>query len=238
MFTKSARFYDAIYHFKDYETAVRRLCGFIDLYHPGARTLLDVACGTGRHLELLKDRYVVEGLELNEELLETARRRCPDVPLHAGNMVDFDLKRRFDIVTCLFSSIAYVKSVDNFFRTIATLSRHLSPGGLLVIEPYFTPEQYWVGRLTMNVVDQPELKIIWMYVSELRDCLSVLDIHYMVGTPSGVDEFRELHELGLFRHQDYLDGLARAGLSPHHDPQGLFQRGLYLGVDNRPRGVA
>lgn len=88
MFEKSSAYYDALYAWKDYVGEVDKLDGLIQRYKPGATTLLDVACGTGHHLELLRDRYEVEGLDLDADLLEVARERNPGVTLHAGDMVD------------------------------------------------------------------------------------------------------------------------------------------------------
>jgi ubiquinone/menaquinone biosynthesis C-methylase UbiE len=50
VYTRSAPYYDALYAFKDYEGTARRLQQLLGERHPGARTLLDVACGTARHL--------------------------------------------------------------------------------------------------------------------------------------------------------------------------------------------
>ena len=110
MFSRSAHLYDAVYAFKDYAAEVERLRQVIDARVPSARTLLDVACGTGMHLAELRRWYEVEGLDLDPQLLAFARERLPDVPLHEGDMTAFDLGREFDVVTCLFSSIAYVRT--------------------------------------------------------------------------------------------------------------------------------
>jgi ubiquinone/menaquinone biosynthesis C-methylase UbiE len=75
VFTESARFYDALYGFKGYGAAVTYLRGVLDEAAPQAASLLDVGCGTGRHLQLLRDRYEVEGLDLNPALLDVARER-------------------------------------------------------------------------------------------------------------------------------------------------------------------
>src|SRR5687768_8716119 len=113
MYTKSARFYDALYRTKDYEAAVGQLRGLIDRHVCSARSLLDVACGTGKHLDHLQHYYTVEGLDISPSMLEVAKQRLPGVPLHVGDMVDFDLGRVFDVVTCLFSSIGSVRTLTN-----------------------------------------------------------------------------------------------------------------------------
>jgi ubiquinone/menaquinone biosynthesis C-methylase UbiE len=65
VFTESAAFYDVLYSFVDYEAAVREIRQRLDAQAPHARSLLDVGCGTGRHVELLRERYEVEGLDIN-----------------------------------------------------------------------------------------------------------------------------------------------------------------------------
>lgn len=231
MFTESASFYDALYSFKDYGAAVHDLRQVLDREAPRANTLLDVACGTGRHLDLLGERYAVEGLDINPALLEIARRRCPGVTFHEADMADFSLEGRFDIVTCLFSSIGYVRTEARLRSAVACMRRHLNPGGVLVIEPWFTPEAYWTGTITANHVDQEELKIAWMYTSEREDAVSVLDMHYMVGKPAGIETFSERHEVGLFTQEQQLDALRDAGLEARYETDGPFGRGLYVAWD-------
>lgn len=230
MFTKSARYYDALYHFKDYAAASKQLRDWLLKYHPDARTLLDVACGTGKHIQHLREFYEVEGLDLNPELLEIARKRCPGATFHYANMVDFDLGRTLDVVTCLFSSIGYVKTQENLQRAVTSMARHLGPGGVLVLEPWFSPENYWTGTITANFVNEPDLKIAWMYTSEVEGRVALLDINYLVGAPQGVEHFKELHEIGLFTRGEYVESLRKAGLEVDYDSKGLFGRGMYIGV--------
>lgn len=231
MFTESAAFYDVLYSFVDYGAAVREIRAKLDAQAPRASNLLDVGCGTGRHLELLRERYEVEGLDINPTMLMVARERCPNVAFHEADMADFSLARRFDAITCLFSSIAYVRTEERMRSAIACMRRHLNPGGVLVVEPWFTPEAYWTGTITANHVDQGDLKIAWMYTSEREGPVSVLDIHYLVGRPTGVETFHERQELGLFSEQQHLDAFSDAGLEARHESDGPFGRGLYVAWD-------
>ena len=230
MFTKTAEYYDALYHFKDYGAACNQLHQLIQQYNANAKTLLDVACGTGKHLEYLKNRYEATGLDLNPELLAVARKRCPEVNFHEGDMTNFRLETTFDVVVCLFSSIGYVQTVENLNKAVACFTQHLNPGGLLVIEPWITPEKYWVDKITANFVDQPNLKIAWMYTSQLKGLTSVFDINYLVGTPEGVSNFTEQHVMGLWTDAEYKNAIQQAGVKVNYDPKGLFGRGMYYGV--------
>ncbi len=231
MFTQSAPFYDALYDFKDYGAAVRHLERIFDDEAPRAKRLLDVGCGTGCHLELLDERYDVEGLDLNPGLLDVARARCPGVAFHEADMANFSLSGRFDIVTCLFSSVGYVRTEKRLRSAVLCMRRHLNPGGVLLVEPWFTPEAYWTGTITANHVDRPDLKIAWMYTSEREGPVSVLDIHYLVGRPEGIETLRERHEIGLFTREQLIDAFDRAGLEARHESSGPFGRGLYVARD-------
>src|SRR5437870_1126498 len=157
MFTKSARIYDALYAWKDYDIEAQRLRDTIQGrgLSDGA-TLLDVACGTGAHIAHLKQYYRVEGLDLDPELLAIARERNPEIVFHEGDMVDFKLDHRFDVVTCLFSSIGYVKTVPRLNQTLANLARHTAPGGLVLVEPWLMRDVYQVGGVHAMFVDQPD----------------------------------------------------------------------------------
>lgn len=230
MFTKSAKFYDALYHFKDYEAASKQIKKLADQHDVKGKRLLDVGCGTGKHIEFLQQSFQTQGLDISPELLSVARSRCSKVLFWEANMVNFDLNQQFDIITCLFSAIAYVKTLENMELSIANMANHLAIGGLLIVEPWISPENYWLNRITANFVDQTDLKIAWMYTSEIDDLISVFNINYLVGTSQGVEYFTERHEMGLFTQEQYTLAFQKAGLEVEFDPTGLFGRGIYLGT--------
>jgi len=231
MFTETAKFYDKIYAFKDYRAEVERLLPFIreNLRSNGNR-LLDVGCGTGKHIEYLQKHFACTGLDLLPDFLTIARERHPDLVFHQADMIDFDLGESFDIIINLFSSIGYVKTVENLQRAIQSMARHLVPGGVLIIEPWFTPEAWKPSHVHGIFIDEPELKIARINSSRTAGRISWFDFHYLIGTPEGTSHYTERHELGLFTLDDMNRALEGAGLQTIYDCEGLTGRGLYVGV--------
>lgn len=231
MYVRSAEYYDAIYSYKNYKREVAKLHRLIQKYKrsPG-NSLLDVGCGTGGHIPYLSRHYEVEGLDMNPRMLKIARQRHPGIPFHKGDMTRFDLKHKFDVVVSLFSAIGSVKTKPKLQSAIRSMVSHLRPGGVLIVEPWFTPEAFKPGTMHSMFVEKPELRIARMNISRARRGLSILDMHYMVATPRGIRYFKEPLELGLFTRTDYEKALEGSRLSVHYDSAGLTGRGLYLGV--------
>jgi ubiquinone/menaquinone biosynthesis C-methylase UbiE len=230
MFSKTARYYDKIYGQKDYQAEADRLHAIIqqELGSQGKR-LLDVACGTGGHIQPLKAHYQVSGLDLEPGLLEIARQRHPEVTFYQGDMVDFDLDQRFDVLTCLFSAIGYVRTPENLDRALRSMARHLVPGGLLLVEPWFTPDDWTPGKTHAMLVEEQDLKIARVSTSFGDGRLSWFDFHYLIATPEGTEHLVERHELGLFEQSEMKAAFVKAGLSVRYDEVGLTGRGLWIG---------
>ena len=232
-YERQAVFYDAIYDAqgKDYEKEAEQIKGVIEKYKksPG-NALLDVGCGTGGHFPFLRKWYSVEGLDINENMLKVARQRHPNITFSQGSMVDFNLETQFDAVTCLFSAIGYAMTVSNLQSAIKSLERHTKPGGVVVVEPWFSPDQWKEGKPAAVFVDKPDMKLARVNVSERRGNVSIVNFHFLVATQGNVEHFTELHEIGLFTKKEYINAFKKAGLQTTYDPQGITGRGLYVGV--------
>jgi SAM-dependent methyltransferase len=226
MYVRSAQLYDLMHPNLDYQAATTRLRQLVDQHRPGAKTLLDVACGTGRHVELLCEHFEVQGLDINAEMLSAARKRCPEVIFHQADMRSFALGRRFDVVTCLFGSLGYVESYEELATTIGNLRDHVEPGGLIVVEPWLSPADYRVGPLTTHTAAMDGTTVSWMYCAAIEDDRSIFDIHHLVGTRAGVEHFVERHSLALFSPTRYEEAFRDSGLEPETDPDGFFGYGL------------
>lgn len=231
MFSKSAELYDLIYSkFKDYKDESRRVAALLERVHPGAETVLDVACGTGEHARLLaRDHgYSVDGFDLEPEFVRLAREKHPTGRFVCADMTTFELGRRYDAVLCLFSSIGYVRTVENVERTLRRIREHLAPGGVVVLEPWIEPGAWQSGRVFLHTAEAEDVTVCRMSHSARRGDVSVVEFHYLVGRDEGMEHLTETHELGLFAREDLERCFGAAGFAEvGYDPEGLIGRGLF-----------
>lgn len=237
-YDRSAALYDAIYAGKSYGDEVAALRAIIAERCPHARTLLDVGCGTGGHLIPLSQHFTVEGLDHSAGMLEAARTKLPAIPLHHADMCRFALGRTFDVVTSLFSAIGYALDYDQFAAAISAMASHVAPGGLLAIEPWFTPDQWrprskaW-GELA---IDRDDLKIARLGISDQDGRLAVMRMHHVVVTPTTLDSFEERHEMYLAEPSEYLRAFAAAALADVRYVPAILVRGLWIASRPSPAG--
>jgi dTDP-3-amino-3,6-dideoxy-alpha-D-glucopyranose N,N-dimethyltransferase len=237
---------------KSYADEAATVLRMIRQHVAGAETLLDVACGTGLHLVHLRDDLRVEGVEPHPRLGAIAASRLDGVPVHEGDMRTFDLGRRFDVVTCLFSAIGYMLTLDDLHAAVGRMAAHVSPGGLLVVEPWFHPEAWIDGLVMAESATTDDLAIARVSHSGRDGHVSHFDFYWTVGrgptlqaqreaqaatapgdVPGSVEQWIEPHRLALWTDAQYRDAFVRAGLDVDHDRDGLIGRGLYLGHRSR-----
>lgn len=232
-YARLTAYYDIAYEAqgKDYKKEADQIHEVIKKHKQSeGNELLDVACGTGGHFPYLKKWYSLEGLDIDQNMLQIARQRYPDITLHQGDMIKFDLGKQFDIVTCLFSAIGYAKTVPNLQSAVKSLAHHTKPGGVVIVEPWFLPEKWQAGKLFSLFVDKPDMKLARMCIGETKDKLSVFNFNFLVATPGKIEQFTELHEIGLYSKEDYIEAFEKAGLQTTFDSEGITGKGLCIGV--------
>lgn len=227
---KQSEIYDLIYSFKDYAKESSEITALVRAKRPAAKKLLDIGCGTAEHHRFLKNEFAIDGLDINPVYLESARLKNPQGLYTVSDMQDFKLDRRYDVILSLFSAIGYVPTKEGLSDTLLHVYTHLEEGGLAMIEPWFTPDDWRNGVLTLRTEEKGDLKIARMNISETRGHLSVIRFHYLLGTPEGVTHFEEYHELALFSKKEMTESFEKAGFEVSYEEPGLIGRGMYYAV--------
>jgi SAM-dependent methyltransferase len=236
MFSASADLYDLIYaQFKDYVAETKRLADTIRSAHPEARSVLDVACGTGEHARLLADThgFEVDALDLDPAFVRIAQGKLVRGSVFQADMTSFSLPRSYDVILCLFSSIGYVRTLDNVTRTLDAFRRHLAPGGLVIVEPWFPPGFLESGRTIASSAAANGVSVCRVGHTQVDGRISRIRFEYLIGRPTGIEHASEIHELGLFTKEEMLACFHAAGLSADYDAAGVSDRGLYVSRSRR-----
>jgi SAM-dependent methyltransferase len=136
--SRIARFYDGDYaHFR---TPSGDVAFYVEEARRAKGPVLEIGCGTGRILVPTAEAGVqVTGLDASEGMLAQLRGKLPSAAVHVGDMRDFDLKRRFALVTIPFRPIGHVTEAEDHVRLFANVRRHLAPSGRLIFD-FFHPK--------------------------------------------------------------------------------------------------
>jgi SAM-dependent methyltransferase len=200
LYRELAKYYDKIYHWKDYTIETEKIKELIKQYKTtSGNSLLEVGCGTGHHIQHLQDTFQCTGVDINNEILEVAREKLPDTEFIQANMISMDLGKKFDVITCLFSSIGYVKTYSNLMKTFDAFYSHLK-----------------IARVCVSEVDG-DISVLDMH-------------YLVAERGERVKHFIDRHELGLFDVDKTLDIMNAVGFEAWYLPDGLMERrGLYIG---------
>ena len=140
--------YDATYERR--AAAGENVHGEADFVQRFARaSVLDAGCGTGRvGRELARRGIDVVGVDIDPEMLATARRKAPGVDWRVADLATVDLARSFDAIV-LAGNVMIFLAPGSEGSVVANLARHLRPGGVLIAGFQLQP-----GRLSIERYDE------------------------------------------------------------------------------------
>jgi SAM-dependent methyltransferase len=123
-------------------------------YCKAAGRVLELGCGTGRVLlPAARAGVRTTGIDLSEYMLDILRRKLADeeasvaerVNLIQGNVTEFDLKERFELVIIPFRVLQHLLTVEEQIDCLTRVHRHLTDDGLLVFDVFQVNFDYLLG---------------------------------------------------------------------------------------------
>ena len=152
-----AKIYDLVNLRKNYQSETFFLKKIFEKYH--VKTVLDVGCGTGTHINLLeKAGYECAGIDINQEMLEVAKHKIKG-KLTCSDMTQFDLGKKYDAVICMFAAFNHLLSLEQANNALQSFKKHLKPNSILLLDLH-NPQNN--GQKT-DIFDEVERTMKWDY---------------------------------------------------------------------------
>jgi SAM-dependent methyltransferase len=230
-----AEYYDQIYLKRnDYKVESEFIKNIIKQFErKRSRTLLDVGCGTGEHLKYLSQAFRCKGVDISREMIKTARAKVAGAEFKVANMIDFNLEEKFDVITCLFSSIGYVQTFENLVKTFRNFYKHLASEGLTLVEPWVFKKDFGEGNFSIDTYQDDRVKLVRMGTSKLSRSRWSVCFHYLIGKDGKIKHAQEIHKMLVADHEDYVRAFDLAGYGKTEflkDDSWTRSRGLFVAI--------
>lgn len=221
VFEDYADLYDLFYSEKDYGAECNYIIELTGKYlESPVRSILDVGCGTGGHAFIWSQNgFDVTGLDLSSAMLTHARGKVkglkPSISFHEGDVRNFDLGRKFDIVTAMFAVMSYQTATKDILSALHSVRKHLKKNGLFIFDAWSGPcVMSDPPRERVGYFEREEIEILRTVRTDHDISIHLVSVHYDILCIFGdrvVKRIQETHRMRYFFPQEVDDYASRTG---------------------------
>ena len=152
----NASYYHILYQDRDYSEAQRFIKNLIKvLVPPKNSTIVDIACGKGRHaIQLASLGYQVDGFDLSENSISEAKKfESSNLKFFINDMRNPLKEGYYDYAFNLFTSFGYFNDKSENQKALTAISKSLKPKGSFVLD-------YLNANKVISTLPEQEEKLI------------------------------------------------------------------------------
>jgi SAM-dependent methyltransferase len=131
----TVKYYDIVYRDWISEKLTEKELGLIRSICPVNGSILDVGCGSGRHLiPLAKEGFKIKGIEPIHEFISLTRSKYPQVDITNCTFQKYQSLETFDLIICMwnaFHQIAYSK--DEAINALSKMKKLMKSNGKIIL---------------------------------------------------------------------------------------------------------
>lgn len=124
-----------------YKQRATEVIKLIKSYNPKAKTLLELACGTGNFTkQLAKAKFVITATDISKDEIEKARTKRIRATFSVADMSKLNTSKEYDIVCCFWESFRYLHNYKTAQNTLKRIFKSFKHNGLFFVDfTYFPP---------------------------------------------------------------------------------------------------
>jgi SAM-dependent methyltransferase len=147
-----AKYYNLLYRDKKYFEEYTYVRELLKRHEADGKNILDIGCGTGKHLQFFKkDGFVVSGVDISENMINEAKSYLrQEEDLICCKAAGFQFNKKFDAIISLFHVMSYQTENNEIEKVFQNVSNHLIDGGLFIFD-------FWYGPAVLS--DPPVVRI-------------------------------------------------------------------------------
>ncbi|MCX6808601.1 MAG: class I SAM-dependent methyltransferase [Candidatus Berkelbacteria bacterium] len=190
VFESYAKYYDLLYRDKNYGDEAAFVDSIIKKGSKGAKTILEMGCGTGLHaIALAQIGYSVTGIDFSEGMLMAGEKRLSilslkereKISLNLGDVRDFRDQKTYDSVISLFHILSYQNTNEDLIKTFKTAEAHLKKGGLFIFDCWYGPAVLTDRpSVRLKEFEDRETKIMRFADPKIYPNRNVVDVNYKI----------------------------------------------------------
>jgi SAM-dependent methyltransferase len=183
----------------------------------GRPRLLELGAGGGHLLAHLQVDFECTATDLSQTMLDNCARLVPGARRILGDMRTLRLEERFDVVL-IHDAIDYMTTGDDVRAALATAGAHLGPGGVLLVAPTYTRDNFVDGDAEHDADPSANLTYLsYVHDPDTSDTEYELVLVYLIrdAETRAVDVTVDRHRCGFFLESQWLAFLKQARFEAH-----------------------
>lgn len=172
--------------------------------------MLHLGCGAGGHDFHFKKYFIVTGVDISEGMLDLAKTRNPEVTYVKGDMRTVNLNKKFDIVI-IPDSIAYMTTLEHLTATMKNAAAHMNPNGVILVVAH-TKEEFKNNNFAYTGAKDNIHITVFENNHIITESSYEAAMFYLIRKNGGKSIHHEIHTLGLFTHDQWIDIFNKCGL--------------------------
>lgn len=203
-------FYDQLTLDQPYESWLE----IVNQFAENRTSILDIGCGTGSLTSLLTDFDQITGMDLSVDMLSIATQKSNKVNWIEGDMTEFELNQKFDVITIFCDSLNYLPEKDHVFTTFSHVFNHLETDGVFMFDVH-TPFKMNTLFNNQSYIDESEKVFLGWEAVQGEEPLSVWhDMSFFIKQDDNqYARFDESHYQRTYAEADYIEMLNNVGFS-------------------------